>query len=170
VLPLLAAAVGLIAVACDDEPGTVTEIGGAADGAADRAAVSTDPVPAGDPVPGGAESGALVGTLSGYEQTVETILTEWAVIAPRRLSAGRTRFLTRNDGHDVHELVLLRGTTEEGDELMEIEGIAPSTAREAVYDLEPGTYLFACLIREIEPNGRIEDHFALGMRLEVIVE
>ena len=59
--------------------------------------------------------------------------------------------------------ILARGLTE-------IEGIAPSAARESVYDLEPGTYLFACLIRETEPDGTIEDHFDLGMRLEITVE
>ncbi len=167
-LPALAVAVALLAFACgeDDEPGTVTVI----DGASASAPVSADPVPVGDPVPGGAESGAPVGTLGGYDQTVEIILTEWAVEAPQRVSAGQTRFLARNDGREAHEFVLVSGTSKEGEELTEIEGIAPSAARESVYDLEPGTYLFACLIRETEPDGTIEDHFDLGMRLEITVE
>lgn len=147
----------LLLAACGDDDG------------AGRVTVLRDgPEAVADPTP--ITGGAVVGSLAGYEQTVEVVLGEWFVgTASITPSASRTRLVARNEGGEVHELVLIGGTSKVGPELVEIEGLSPGDARETVYDLTPGRYLLACLIREVE-DGAVEDHFDLGMRLEIIVE
>ena len=114
-----------IASACGgDRAGRVTVIDGGPLVSADPAAGAT---------PGA--TGYPIGTLSGYDRTVEVDLGEWFVGADAtRLPAGTTRFVARNVGGDVHELVLIRGTSREGEELVEIDfeteqrGVAPGQA------------------------------------------
>jgi len=132
--------------------------------------VAADPVadPEADPEAGG--SGHEVGTLTNFDETVELSLVEWAVSSePASVPAGLIRFVAANDGTETHEFVLIRGTAKDGDEVVEIEGIAPGARREIASRLEPGTYQLACKIVEVE-GGVTEDHYDLGMHVEFTVE
>lgn len=157
----------LLAAACGGErgPGRVTVIGDGA-GLSGRPAALPDPVA--DPWP--ASTGAPVGSLSGYQHTVEVVLGEWFISAGGvPLPAGPTRIVARNEGGVVHELVVMRAISGAEQLLAEIDDLGAGEAREMVVDLSPGPYLFLCLIVEVR-EGEVQDHLALGMRLEVSVE
>ncbi|HJM88238.1 MAG TPA: hypothetical protein QF624_01275 [Dehalococcoidia bacterium] len=142
------------------------------DDANDAAPLSTavavaDPMPVGDPVAGG---GHPLGTLTRFDATVEMDLGEWFVSTETpSVSAGLIRFVARNVGGEVHEFALVEGTSKDGREVIEIEGISAGDGREIGARLQAGRYLLACLIVEVE-DGAVEDHFALGMWTEFTVE
>lgn len=156
-----------VAAACggDRGPGRVTVIGEAAE-LSGRPAAFPDPVA--DPWP--ASTGAPVGSLSGYQHTVEVVLGEWFIrVTGGPLPAGPVRLVARNEGDLVHELVVMRALPGAEQMLAEIDDLGAGEAREMVIDLSPGRYLLLCLITEVR-EGEVEDHLALGMRLEVDVE
>jgi hypothetical protein len=111
---------------------------------------------------------------------------------PDELPAGTTSFELSNEGHEVHELILLRknpGVTDSAEELLalpEEEAMAkatmlgspafavPGESDYKVLDLEPGDYVAACFI----PMGMTSDdgpppegppHFTQGMVAEFTV-
>ncbi|MEZ4503251.1 MAG: cupredoxin domain-containing protein [Dehalococcoidia bacterium] len=155
-------ATALVFVGCSDDEADEPVAGGDPTAAADPEAD-----PEADPVAGG---GHEVGTLTNFDETVEVDLMEWAVNPDRAsVPAGLVRFVATNDGSEVHEFVLIEGTSKDGEEVTEIEGIAPGDSREIAARLEPGTYQLACLIVEVE-GGETEDHYDLGMHIEFTVE
>lgn len=142
-------AIGVFGAACgDDDDSDVSGPTTVADPEPDP-----EPDPEADPV-------AEVGDV---ETRIEVSLTEWDVVPESAsVAAGTIGFLAANDGSEVHEFVVLR----DGEEIAEIEDIAPGDAAFLPVSLEPGTYELACLIRETEPNGEVEDHYELGMHVE----
>lgn len=94
------------------------------------------------------------------DEVVRVSLQEWAVL-PEVEAAGNgvIQFAVDNRGTELHEFVLLK----DGEELGEIEGIGPGHLETIRFELKPGNYELACLIKETEDNGEVEDHYALGM-------
>lgn len=110
-------------------------------------------------------SGSVV-TTAPPDDVVRVSLQEWAVLpAINTAGAGVIQFSVDNRGTEVHEFVLLR----DGEELGEIEGINPGRLEDMRFQLKAGTYELACLIKETEANGEVEDHYALGMHTEFTV-
>ena len=94
------------------------------------------------------------------DEVVRVSLQEWAVLPEvGTTSKGVIQFAVDNRGVEVHEFVLLK----DGKELGEIEGLGPGHLETIRFELKPGKYELACLIKETEANGEIEDHYALGM-------
>ena len=131
-------------------PTTIIELVAGAAGAATPATGSIDPIAD----TGATEDASVAVTLAGYSVTPER----------PSVSAGKIRFIATNvDNEGVHELAVLK-TKPNGafDIVGEVEGIEPQQARSAVLDLEPGTYVLACLIA-IGEAGSTVDHYRAGM-------
>jgi hypothetical protein len=111
---------------------------------------------------------------------------------PDELEAGRTSIELKNEGNELHEIVLLTrnpGVTETFDEILalpEEEGMtkvrpvsfafaAPDDDEYAVFDLPAGEYVAVCFIpqgtisEETTPAPDAKPHFALGMKEEFTV-
>ncbi|MGD9932820.1 MAG: cupredoxin domain-containing protein [Dehalococcoidia bacterium] len=102
---------------------------------------------------------ALVST-KAPDEVVRVSLQEWSVLpGMETVGKGVIQFAVDNRGADVHEFVLLK----DGEELGEIEGIGSGHLETIRFELKPGKYELACLIKETEANGEVEDHYELGM-------
>lgn len=104
---------------------------------------------------------------SSEESEVQVELSEWAVKAePLTIQAGEVEFIAKNMGTETHELVVAR----DGKVVDEIEDIVAGSTHELELELEPGEYELFCEIVETEENGEKEDHKALGMHTEFVVQ
>ena len=111
-------------------------------------------------------------TGGGVEMPVEVVLSEWRVEPESTtLPAGEIEFKAKNEGEDHHELVVRqRGENGRLEMIDEVDDVGPGTFDWLTVELDPGTYELACLMREEEPNGEIEDHYRLGMHTTVTVK
>jgi uncharacterized cupredoxin-like copper-binding protein len=120
--------------------------------------------------------------------TVEVGLSEFAVaVQPASVGAGEITFEVTNNGpNDPHEFVVVRTdlpvdqlpTKEDGsyDEtaagaevIDEIEEFEVGRTESITLDLEPGAYVLLCNLVE-EEDGKLEAHYAEGMRAPFTVE
>jgi uncharacterized cupredoxin-like copper-binding protein len=124
-------------------------------------------------------------TESEPDQVLEFSGHEYAFEGPKQASAGFTRITLDNTGQEDHQLALFRmnegveaGTvlgklqTEGLDSARDLgefvagpNGTAPGTATDVVVDLQPGTYIVACVI----PDQKGVPHAAQGMLTELTV-
>jgi uncharacterized cupredoxin-like copper-binding protein len=171
-LVLAAAMVGLLAMACGDDDGTVS---GSASGSGSGSGVAS-----------GSGSGVAGCELAGSGATDVTVtLQEWSVeAAESSVTAGDVRFVAKNEGEEPHELVVVRAdspdelTVEDGkvaeDALPdgaligEIEPFPAGQTCERSFELAAGNYVLFCNIVEQE-DGRLESHFENGMRTQLVV-
>jgi len=162
---LLAALAALLLafVGCDEEP--ATESVGPSPAASEDEDASA-PCEPGDPA-----DPALAVTLDEYR-----ILPD-----EDELTRGPARFRALNSGEKPHDLYVVEGRSieaipldrkgsvdmerleEEGRILGEIEGIPPGRSCDLEVDLDPGTYVLLCDIRERGKDG-VVNHFLQGMR------
>jgi len=120
-------------------------------------------------------------------KTVKVILSEWIVKPkPKTVKAGKIKFVAKNIGSDVHELVIVKAddsaalpTDESGSvveeqivigEVGEIEDIESQSSKAKTFRLKPGTYVLFCNITEEEESGELESHFKEGMYSTLIVK
>ncbi len=119
---------------------------------------------------------------------VNVTLDEFSVtLSPTSAAAGRITFRATNAGGEVHELVVVKADqvpdalpTEAngsylengpGTELVdEIEDISAGESAELTLELEPGSYVLLCNIVEVEDDGEVESHYAMGMFAGFTVE
>jgi hypothetical protein len=111
---------------------------------------------------------------------VDVTEVEFSVTVSADANAGLVLFLVRNDGTEEHEFIVVRtdlsigalptnpdGSFNEDGEGVEVvheeEDIHPGSTRGALADLEAGHYVLMCNRVEIEEDGEIESHFAMGM-------
>jgi uncharacterized cupredoxin-like copper-binding protein len=106
------------------------------------------------------------------DTSVNVALREWAVTpSVTEVSAGRIRFVVKNEGGGVHELAVVKPQASgEPQELpgAEVEDVKPGMTSEFVFDLKPGRYQLACLVAKGE-FGSDRDHYAAGMHAEFVV-
>jgi hypothetical protein len=137
---------------------------------------------------GDSDDEATTTTAAEEEGEITTVrLSEWEVVPDVAAAAsGPVTFDAENVGDEVHELVVIKadgfdslpldadGAVDEaqlGDTLIgEIEEFPAGTSADGTFDLEPGSYVLICNITETEPDGTIESHYALGMRVEFAAE
>jgi hypothetical protein len=125
------------------------------------------------------------------ESNVVVSLREWAVDAPRSAPAGSLTFTITNDGHQVHQFVIIQTdlapadlpTLKDGsvkDERItpaggiayppgivwafQIQDIAVGNTRTLPLDLDAGSYVLICNIVQTKPDGSVVAHYAEGMR------
>lgn len=180
--------VALLALtACDSDDGaSVRDLGGSASsgsgsgsgsGSATGAASGSGSEPAEECEPGDPADPALAVTLEEYSITP----------AEEKLTSGPTRFRGVNAGNKTHELYLVAARSleglpldrhgsvdtekleEEGRLIGEVEGIPSGGSCDLEADLEVGTYVLFCNIREKTGKG-VVNHFLQGMRERVKVE
>lgn len=106
-------------------------------------------------------------------------------VAPARRSvmAGPVEFQVLNTGTEEHEFVVVKtdlsidqlptnpdgSFDEEGDGVEvvdEIEGVEPGTMERLDVSLDAGHYVLMCNRVEVEEDGEVESHFAMGMRAD----
>jgi uncharacterized cupredoxin-like copper-binding protein len=109
-------------------------------------------------------------------------------VTPSRVSvkAGSVRFMVLNQGTEMHEFVVVKTdlsadelpTNEDGsfDEegegvevIDEIEDIEPHDLATLDVSLEAGHYIILCNRVEVEEDGEVESHFAMGMHADLQV-
>lgn len=128
---------------------------------------------------GGSAACARVG--DGQGTPVIVSLSEFRVDpSPTTAVAGTTTFKVLNDGHETHELVVVRGDQPDrlpvkdgmvdedalpaGSFIGEIEDIRANSGCSGTFELPAGPYVLFCNIVEQEANGRLESHYEEGMR------
>jgi len=122
------------------------------------------------------------------ETTVNVVLREFSVTpASESAPAGRITFHVMNDGDEGHEFLVIRtdlapdalpteedGSYQEngpGTEILdEIGFIRSGSSEDLTLELEPGNYVLVCNYIDIEDDGEVEAHYALGMRAPFSVE
>lgn len=152
---------------CDDDGTSIESLGpGTATGSGTGSDTEGDACAPGDP-----SDPALTVTLDEYD-----ILPE-----EDELTRGPARFRAVNSGKKVHELYVVQARAiegvpihrngsvdiealEEDDRLLgELHGIQSGKSCDLELDLEPGTYVMLCNIRE-RGNDGVVNHFLQGMR------
>ena len=120
------------------------------------------------------------------QTTVNIMLQEWRMMSDKlRIPAGKVKFSVQNRGQETHEVVLLKtnmaydtiplikaGGIDEnnvGVLVNEIEDITSKTGKSMTVTLSPGNYVLLCNMVEME-EGELEEHYAMGMRVPLIVE
>lgn len=177
--------VALLALtACDaDDGATVRDLGGSASSGSGSGSGSGTGTASGSATeaeacePGDATDPALTVTLEEY-----AVLPE-----EDKLTSGPTRFRVLNAGNEVHELYVAAAKSieglpldrkgsvdtekleEEGRLLAEVEGVPSGRSCDLEADLEVGTYVLFCNIRERTDEG-VVNHFLQGMRTRVKVD
>lgn len=177
--------VALLALAaCDDDGASVRDLGGSASGSGSGSGTGT-------------ASGS--GTeASGTEPECEppapdepglTVKLDEFEITPEedKLTRGPTRLIATNVGEETHELYVAEARSLEGlpldrkgsvdtqaleeeDRLVaELEGVPPGERCPLEVDLDLGTYVLFCNIRDRGDDG-VVNHFLQGMRTRVKVE
>lgn len=173
--------------ACDSDDGaSVRDLGGSASGSGSGSGSGT-----------GAASGSGSATEAEAEAcepgdeadpALVVRLDEYSVVpVEEKLTSGPTRFRAVNAGEEVHELYLAEGKSlegmpldpkgsvdtealeEDGRLLGEVEGIPSGESCDLEADLEIGTYVLFCNIRERTDEG-VVNHFLQGMRARVKVD
>ena len=186
-LSLWMVALGLIAAlaACGEDDGaSVRDLGGtASSGSGSASATGASGTGSGTATEASCEP---VGDPATAEARLEVTLSEWAVEpAARTVPGGAVQVVAFNQGEDAHEVVVVRGddpsslplgddgTVDEdalpaGDLIGEIEAFPAGGSCNGVFELDPGSYVLFCNIRETE-DGTVENHFELGMRTTIRV-
>jgi uncharacterized cupredoxin-like copper-binding protein len=116
------------------------------------------------------------GSGAGTRAVVRVTERDFAIRAPRVLSAHDVRLSVRNDGPDTHELLVARlgdhplplrrdGLTVDEDGLGKalvgaVEGGKPKTVQTVVLHLSPGRYVLFC---------NMSGHYMGGMHRELVV-
>jgi len=120
------------------------------------------------------------------DSTVNVLLQEWRMMSDKaRVPSGKIKFSVQNRGRETHELVLIKtdaaydsiplkptgGIDEEkvGVLIDEIENITSKHSKAMTVNLVPGNYVLLCNMVEMEPEGK-EEHYAMGMRIPLVVE
>ena len=120
------------------------------------------------------------------QTTVNVMLQEWRMMSDKmRVPAGKVKFSVQNRGKETHELVLLKtnmaydtiplqkagGIDENNAGVLvdEIEDITSKKGKSMTVTLSPGKYVLLCNMVEME-KGQMEEHYAMGMRVPLIVE
>lgn len=120
------------------------------------------------------------------QTTVNVMLQEWRMMSDKaRVPAGKVKFSVQNRGQETHELVLLKtnmaydtiplqkagGIDENNAGVLvdEIEDITSKSGKSMTVTLSPGNYVLLCNMVEME-EGQLEEHYAMGMRVPLIVE
>ena len=120
------------------------------------------------------------------QTTVNVMLQEWRMMSDKsRIPAGKVKFSVQNRGQETHEIVLLKtnlaydsiplqssGGIDENNAgvlIDELEDISSKTGKSMTVMLKPGNYVLLCNMVEME-QGQKEEHYAMGMRVPLIVE
>jgi ABC-type glycerol-3-phosphate transport system substrate-binding protein len=123
---------------------------------------------------------------AGDENSIDVILSEWAVEAPATVTSGSVTVNAINEGGETHELVIVRADSPdefvvddtgkvdeagfaEEDFIGEIEEFDAGTTETGTFELTPGTYVLFCNIVEEEEDGEFESHFQEGMVTTITV-
>lgn len=123
---------------------------------------------------------------------VDVEIREWNVtVSENAVPAGEVEVNIKNKGKEVHEMVLVKLTTNDpvmrlpvdkngaidekamaswGKIVDETEGLEPGKKEKKKLNLKPGRYAFICNMVEQEKDGTIEAHYSKGMAAELIVE
>ena len=108
-----------------------------------------------------------VGTADAGAQRaeVEVVIGEWFIVsASEGAPSGDVKLVIRNYGRYVHEIEVIRKVAEYQEyEAAEVEDIAPGETATIDLQLSKGTYELACTIVERQADGRVDDHYRLGM-------
>ncbi len=100
------------------------------------------------------------------------------------IASGKTKFIVKNGGTEVHEFVVVRGddpatlpTAADGsvdesqiakaDEIGELEDIKVGKKKSKTFKLSPDSYILFCNIVETEEDGTVVSHFAEGMHTTI---
>jgi hypothetical protein len=181
----VALVVALLALAgCDDDGASVRDLGGSASSGSGSGTGSGS---GSGTAASGSEPAAECDEPDASEPGLVVTLDEYSLRPDEdKLTRGPTRFIASNAGKDVHELVVVearslealpldpKGTIdeeilEEEDRLIgEVEEIPSGGACTLEVDLDPGTYVLLCNIRERGDDG-VVNHFLQGMRARVKV-
>lgn len=159
------------AVACgdgEDRPGQVTSEGdtGSVSGTGSASASGT-----------GSESASGTGSASGHggsepaefseadaDTVVDVSFNDFAFVGlPQSVKGPQVFFMATNQGKEEHELMIMKGDTDEM--LVELEAIPPGEKGTLAAELEAGTYRIVCLV---ETDGK--PHEELGMVAQLTVE
>ncbi|MDQ3951921.1 MAG: hypothetical protein M3279_02980 [Actinomycetota bacterium] len=169
----------LALVACEDDGASVRDLGGSAgsgsgSGSGTGHASGTE---AAECEPPGPNEPGMVVKLDEFQITPEE----------DELTRGPARFIASNAGEETHELYVVEARSiealpldentsvdtealeEEGRLLGELEGIPPGETCALELDLDPGTYVLFCNIRESGGGKGVVNHFLQGMRTRVKV-
>ena len=120
------------------------------------------------------------------QTTVNIMLQEWRMMSDKaRIPAGKVKFSVQNRGQETHELVLLKtnmaydsiplqrkgGIDEDNAGVLvdELEDITSRSGKSMTVTLAPGNYVLLCNMVEME-EGQMEQHYAMGMRIPLVVE
>lgn len=172
----------LALVACDDDGASVRDLGGSASSGSGSGSGS------GTAASGsGSEPAAECEEPEATEPGLPVTLDEYTLRPDEdELTTGPTRFIANNAGEDVHELLVVEARSlealpldpkgsideevlEEEDRLIgEVEAIPSGGSCALEVDLQPGTYVLLCNIRERADDG-VVNHFLQGMRARVKV-
>ncbi|HYO61603.1 MAG TPA: hypothetical protein VEU29_06865 [Actinomycetota bacterium] len=172
----------LALVACDDDGASVRDLGGSASSGSGSGSGSGT-VASGS----GSEPAAECAEPEPGEPALAVTLDEYQITPDEdELTRGPQRFLARNAGEETHELVVVAARSvealpldaqggvdeealEEEDRIVaEVEAVAPGGACKLEVDLDPGTYVLFCNIRERGDDG-VVNHFLQGMRARIKV-
>ncbi|MDH5257201.1 MAG: cupredoxin domain-containing protein [Gammaproteobacteria bacterium] len=128
-----------------------------------------------------------MGNAAAFAQTnVNIMLQEWRMMSDKtHIPAGKVKFSVQNRGQETHELVLLKtnmaydaiplqsagGIDEKNAGVLvdELEDITSKSGKSMTVTLAPGKYVLLCNMVEMEA-GKREEHYAMGMRVPLIVE
>jgi hypothetical protein len=123
----------------------------------------------------------LIAACGSSEETIDVSLYEWGVdVSPATVAAGDVTFTGKNDGSEIHEMVVAKvnsasdipvdadGAADESQMdasvfIGEIEDIEAGSSQDVTFALEAGTYVVFCNITETESDGTVESHFQKGM-------
>ena len=96
---------------------------------------------------------------------VEVAIGEWFIIpASEEPPSGDVQLVIRNVGGYAHEIEVIRKVAQYQEyEVAEIEDIAPGETATLTLQLSQGTYELACTIVERQADGKVDDHYRLGM-------
>lgn len=181
VAALVVAVLGL--VACDGDDGaSVRDLGGSASSGSGSGSGSGTGVASGS----GTEPAEECASPDLADPSLPVRLSEYQILPEEdELTRGPTRFRVMNVGEEEHEFIVLAARSVEAlplddkgsvDEeslpedmlVAEIESIPAGDACALEVDLDPGTYVLLCNLRERGGKG-VVNHFLQGMRTRIKV-
>ncbi|HMQ26312.1 MAG TPA: hypothetical protein PKA98_10025 [Acidimicrobiales bacterium] len=179
-LAISAALVLGLGAACTDDGGDVRSSGGGSGSGSGSASGAASGSTSGSGSGSGTEAECTpVGEDLEADTEVDVTLDEFSIVAdPDEAPAGVVRFVTKNDGEEPHELVVVRaeeadleivgGQMDEealpnGAFIGEIEPFAGGTSCNGAFELAAGDYTLFCNIVETEEDGTVESHVEEGM-------
>jgi len=115
---------------------------------------------------------------------VRVALAEWSVTPkPKTVSAGHTRFVVKNAGYSLHELVIVRARTPDAlptnadgsvaedqiapaDRVGAVDDVASKHSRRTTFRLSPGRYVLFCNIVEEGHFSHFAEHMVNTLRVD----